>query len=224
MTPPVPVLFEDDDVLAVDKPAGIAVVPGRGETPADALRGVLESARGGALFVVHRLDRDTSGVLLFAKNAAAHRTLSMAFEARLVRKRYVALTYSGPAEGAGICRLPLGPGRKGRMRVFAAGQPGLLAAETAWEVLRRVSPECSRIAFAPTTGRQHQIRVHAAAIGTPVLGDPLYAFGLARSLAPRLMLHATTIMLPALDGMPPKDIASPLPAVFSETEAALASG
>ncbi len=219
MTLPVQVLFEDDDVLAVDKPVGIAVVPGRGETPADALRGVLEAARGRPLWVVHRLDRDTSGVLLFAKHAAAHRALSMAFEARFVQKRYVALAYGAPPEDRGVCRLPLGPGRKGRMRVYEPLQPGALAAETAWEVLVRVSGACSRIAFAPTTGRQHQLRVHAAAIGMPILGDPLYAFGPARAAAPRLMLHATAIMLPAVDGMQMKNFASALPSDFAEIEA-----
>jgi RluA family pseudouridine synthase len=218
-----PILFEDESLLVVDKPAGIAVIPGRGEEPGDALRGRLEAARGAGLFVVHRLDRDTSGVLLFAKTAAAHRAYSMAFEARRMEKAYEALVAGAPPAAAGVCEIPLVPGRKGRVNPAPPGRADAWPCRTAYEVLRRPSPRLTVVRFRPATGRQHQLRVHAAALGAPILGDPLYAFGDARSAAPRLMLHASELAAPAIEGRPARLFRSSPPALFAEIEASLSS-
>ncbi|HEY0095663.1 MAG TPA: pseudouridine synthase, partial [Archangium sp.] len=114
------VLFEGAGLLAVDKPAGMLVIPGRGEESAPSLREVLEEQLGRKVFVVHRLDRDTSGVMVFALEPEPHRTLSMAFESGKVRKRYLALV-EGRVEAPRVVDAALAPARKGRMRVARPG-------------------------------------------------------------------------------------------------------
>ncbi len=191
-------LHEDQDVIAVNKPAGIAVIPGRDEKPDQALRGQLESLRGERLWVVHRLDRDTSGVVLFARNEQAHRRLSMAFEGREVSKTYLAWTRGVPQPAEGVITVPLHPARKGKMRPAHEGEAGGLASETAYRVL--ASREAiAEVEVSPRTGRQHQIRVHMRAIGAPLLVDPFYGkcesiesgvLGAGSPALPRLTLHA----------------------------------
>lgn len=230
MTPtPAPILFEDAATLVVDKPPGLAVIPGRGEGPGDALRGRLETALGRPLWVVHRLDRETSGVLVFAKTAEAHRALSMAFEAHRVAKRYAAWTHGAPASDSGTVAAPLAHGRKGRMRLARDGEPGALAASTSWRVLRRVvdaagTVKAALVELSPATGRQHQLRVHLLALGASILGDPLYLFDKAAPPAPRLMLHATEIMLPRMGAAPERFVSAPPPPDFIAFERALGGG
>jgi tRNA pseudouridine32 synthase/23S rRNA pseudouridine746 synthase len=173
----VPVLHEDAHLLVVDKPAGVAVAPGRGESPADALHGRLEQARGARLWVVHRLDRGTSGVLVLARTAEAHRTLSMAFEAHRPLKTYLAWTRGVPAQAAGSIDVALHPARKGRMRPALPGEAGALPSQSAYLVAdARVTAAgpAARVEVRPRTGRQHQVRVHLRAAGAPLLVDPLY--------------------------------------------------
>lgn len=212
------ILYEDPDVLAVAKPAGITVIPGRSETPADALRGRLEQERGEPLWVVHRLDRDTSGVVLFARNEAAHRRLSMAFEAREVEKVYWAWTRGIPSPESGFIDVPLHTARKGRMRPAAPGEEGALPSRTTYRVLESLGA-VARVEARPATGRQHQIRVHLRSVGAPLLVDPLY--GGCESIEPgelgsgspgirRLTLHAAAITFPHGDGT--RTVEAPLPA------------
>jgi tRNA pseudouridine32 synthase/23S rRNA pseudouridine746 synthase len=202
------VLYEDRDLLVVDKPAGLTVIPARDEPPEACLRFVLERARGERLWVVHRIDRDTSGVLLFARHAAAHRTLSLAFERHLVHKTYLAWTRGRPPSAQGRIDTPLHPARKGKMRPAREGEPGALASETgytvrnAWCVGERT---LACVEASPRTGRQHQIRVHLRSIETPLLVDPLYggtarlepgALGEGSPALERLTLHAWRLALP----------------------------
>ena len=135
--PTAPILLETADLLAVAKPPGITVIPGRRDPPDACLRAALEATRGESLWVVHRLDRDTSGVVLFARTAEAHKTLSMAFERRRVDKRYLAFTGGEGLAAEGRITAPLRPGRRGGMRRALPGDIGARAAETAYVVVRR---------------------------------------------------------------------------------------
>jgi 23S rRNA pseudouridine1911/1915/1917 synthase len=195
------VLHEDDALLVLDKPAGLTVHPGSGRkdgTLANALVFRLQSLptvlghdRPG---IVHRLDKDTSGVLLVAKTEAAHRTLSRAFAAREVHKEYVAVLH-GTVEGErGRSDLPLGRSSAGRTRM-AVRDDGR-AAVTDWVVERRL-PGHTVVRCFPVTGRTHQLRVHWRAKEHPIVGDPLYGWKSAPgdALAPRLLLHAHRIAL-----------------------------
>jgi len=190
---PAPVLLHVDPWLVVaDKPSGLLSVPGRGADKQDCLAARVQAVYPDALSV-HRLDMETSGLIVMARGKAAHRALSMAFERRQVEKRYVAVVAGALSEEAGEIDLPLicdWPNRPRQMVDFARGKPSLtrfrrLGAETAG----------SRLALYPITGRSHQLRVHLAAIGHPILGDALYADPLARQAAPRLLLHADWLAL-----------------------------
>ena len=183
--PTAPILLETADLLAVAKPPGVTVIPGRHEPAEACLRAALEATRGESLWVVHRLDRDTSGVVVFARTPDAHRTLSMAFERRRVDKRYLAFTGGGGLAAEGKITAPLRPGRRGGMRRALPGDVGARTAETAYVVVRRwtraaeddgataATPATAALVEArPRTGRQHQIRVHLATAGAPILVRP----------------------------------------------------
>ncbi len=206
-------LLVDDDLVAVAKPAGVTVIPGRDQPASACLRAELEAARGEPLWVVHRLDRDTSGVVVFARTAEAHRALSMAFEQRRVEKRYLAWI-GGALPGEGRITAPLVPGRKGAMRVARAEDRGALAADTSYVVVRRWrrgEATAGRVELRPKTGRQHQLRVHLASVGAPIWFDPLYGAGdPADAPMARLALHAHRLTLPSPRG-PWRTIEAPLP-------------
>ena len=189
--PPLVVLAATPDWIAVDKPPGVPVVRerhGEAETLYDrALR-----QEGDILFLVHRLDRDTSGVLLFARTQEAQREISSAFLEGRVRKEYLALVDGVPDDDSGRIAAPIAEGRKGRMRVETGGKPSA----TRWRVLERF-PRHAWLACAPETGRTHQIRVHLAHLGFPIVADPLYGARDADApVAPRLALHAHAIEFP----------------------------
>jgi tRNA pseudouridine32 synthase/23S rRNA pseudouridine746 synthase len=179
------VLFSDPWLLAVDKPTGLLSQPGLGPEQADAVVGRLVG-RWGPLQLVHRLDRDTSGLLLLARDAASHRTLSRAFAERRVEKIYLADVLGNPG-AAGRIERPLRRASRQppRYRVDPAGRPS----RTDWRLLE---PHAgwSRVELRPVTGRSHQLRVHMAWLGHPLLGDPLYGNARSRGLASRLLLHA----------------------------------
>jgi 23S rRNA pseudouridine1911/1915/1917 synthase len=178
-TPEFRIIFEDDDVIVVDKPPCLVVHPGAGRpgnTLMDALIkdrpqmiGVGEQDRWG---VVHRLDRDTSGVMVLAKSARAHASLSVQFKEHSVHRIYLALVRGNPGDDAGIIDAPLGRHHKDRKRISTATSKGRRAV-TRWRVLQRLG-ELTLLEIAPETGRTHQIRVHLASVGLPVAGDPVY--------------------------------------------------
>ncbi len=185
--PPKPrLVYIDDAVLVVDKPAGLLTVPERGPEKADCLRARLAKDFP-EIRLVHRLDRDTSGLVVFALTPQAQAHLGRQFENRVVDKRYIARVWGIPPEHSGRIELPLivdWPNRPRQKVCFETGRPAV----TEWRLLR-AEGETARLQLKPRTGRSHQLRVHLAALGHPILGDTLYAEGPARD-APRLMLHA----------------------------------
>ncbi|MDF3350201.1 RNA pseudouridine synthase [Sulfitobacter sp. KE34] len=183
---PLVILHEDAEVLLVDKPSGLLSVPGKGEHLADCLITRVQAVFPQAL-LVHRLDRDTSGVMIFALTPHAQRHLGLQFEKRMTRKTYVARVWGVPAEKSGSVDLPLivdWPNRPRQMVCHQTGKP----AQTDWKMVKN-DGETARLRLFPKTGRSHQLRVHMLALGHPILGDPFYATGAARDF-PRLMLHS----------------------------------
>jgi len=183
------VIHLDDHLIVLDKPSGLLSVPGKGEALADCLEARVQARHPQAL-TVHRLDRDTSGLVVMAMNAAAQRHLGLQFERRKLAKTYVAVVSGVVDAGEGEIDLPLiadWPNRPLQKVCFEHGKPAL----TRWRVLDR-GPCSTRLALEPHTGRSHQLRVHMKELGHPILGDPMY--GDAGS-APRLMLHAHTLEL-----------------------------
>ncbi len=188
---PLSVLHRDGALLVADKPQGLLSVPGKGPGGEICLLNRLVD-EDRAVLLVHRLDRDTSGVMVFARSKAAQRHLGLQFERRHVRKRYVAMLRGAPEGESGLVDLPLiadWPNRPRQMVCHATGKP----ARTGWEVLSHDERGC-RVALTPETGRSHQLRVHMAALGHPILGDPLYGPA-GGGDAPRLMLHAQALEL-----------------------------
>lgn len=180
----------DEDVIVIDKPAGLLSVPGKTEDLADCAEARVRAAFAEAL-LVHRLDMSTSGLLLFARNPRAQRIISGQFEKRIIKKEYLAEIWGAPAETSGCIALPLRADWPNRPRQMVCRERGR-SALTAWEVAaRRGATTLMRLR--PTTGRSHQLRVHMAAMGWPILGDPLYAAGEALAAAPDLALRAVRL-------------------------------
>jgi RluA family pseudouridine synthase len=204
-------------VLVVDKPAGALVIPGRGEG-GPSLRELLEERLRRKIFVVHRLDRDTSGVLAFALDAERHRVLSQAFEAGKVRKRYLALV-EGRVEAPRLVDAALASGRKGRMRVARPGEEGKPSRTRVRPV--ELFERASLVEAEPLTGRTHQIRLHLLEMGHPLLVD--HQYGRAEPLTEkelggagdavvlaRTPLHAARLEWPALPGLEAHAVEAPL--------------
>ncbi|MCE8507151.1 RluA family pseudouridine synthase [Ruegeria pomeroyi] len=188
---PLDVLHEDAELIVVNKPAGLLSVPGRGAHLADCLLSRVQAAFPGAL-LVHRLDRDTSGVMVFAQTPHAQRNLGRQFEERKTRKTYVARLWGKLEPKTGTVDLPLivdWPNRPRQMVCHETGKPAV----TDWRVLR-YEGDTTRVRLFPRTGRSHQLRVHCQALGHPILGDPFYATGAAQAF-PRLMLHSEELRL-----------------------------
>ncbi|WP_282181897.1 pseudouridine synthase [Aliiroseovarius marinus] len=193
---PLVILHHDHELLFVDKPSGLLSVPGKGEHLADCLIARVQAVFPEAL-LVHRLDRDTSGVMVFALTPHAQRHLGLQFEKRQTKKTYLARVF-GRVEGReGTVDLPLivdWPNRPKQHVDFENGKPAV----TDWKVLR-YEDNATRMRLFPQTGRSHQLRVHMLELGHPILGDPFYATGAALD-APRLMLHAESLRLRHPDG------------------------
>ena len=209
-----PVLYEDDDLYAVDKPEGLPVIPERIARGPCALEVAAAQAKT-RLFVVHRLDRDTSGVLLFAKNAAAHRHLNGEFEHRRARKTYAAVAEGRMAATDGKITAAIRPFGSGRMGVDRRrGKPCL----THYRVTG-FAGRCTELLAHPVTGRRHQIRVHLYALGHPIVGDRRYGDPIvatsARHQADRLMLHARSLSIRSVSARVVR-ITSPVARTFQE--------
>jgi 23S rRNA pseudouridine955/2504/2580 synthase len=219
------VLFRDEEVLALDKPAGLAVQGGSGQTRH--LDGLLDALRFGSAErprLVHRLDQDTSGVLLLARTPAAARRLSAQFRRGEIDKLYWAIVVGVPEPAVGRIDAALAKrGRPGGERVAVDEAQGRPAA-TDYVTLDRAGKRAALLALRPLTGRTHQLRAHLAAIGTPILGDAKYggmtAFLPGMRLERRLHLHARRLRLELLSGKE-HCILAPAPAHFVDTAAAL---
>ena len=193
---PLVILHDDHQVLLVDKPSGLLSVPGKGEHLADCLMARVQKVFPTAL-LVHRLDRDTSGVMIFALTPHAQRHLGLQFEKRQTKKTYVARVWGEMAEKTGTVDLPLIVDWPNRPRQMVDHENGKQAV-TDWRVMRTKDNE-TRVKLMPRTGRSHQLRVHMQALGHPILGDPFYAEGAAQDY-PRLMLHSETLQFRHPDG------------------------
>lgn len=205
---PLAVIHADAALLALDKPGGLLTVPGKPEGHDDCLETRAQASYRDAR-IVHRLDRPTSGVVVMARDPEAHRRLGLQFEKRQTQKTYIARVAGRVTAEEGEIDAPLcgdWPNRPRQMAHFEHGKPAL----TRWRVLAR-EEGATRLELRPTTGRTHQLRVHMAWIGHPILGDEFYAPPAIRAAADRLQLHAARLTLrhPA-DGAP-LTLAAPCP-------------
>lgn len=168
------ILYQDDAVIVVNKPAGVTVIPERFNTDAPSVNKILEEKIGMKLWVVHRLDRETSGVLLFAKTEQAHKEMSRQFQEHLVGKFYAGLVHGRVAQEQGRIESPIAehPTIKGKMTIHRNGKYCL----TDYRVVEQW-PMHSLLQFQLHTGRTHQIRIHASSLGHPIVCDPLYGDG-----------------------------------------------
>lgn len=230
---PAPVLREDAELLVVNKPAGRLVIPGRGRDEASLVEEL--SLRHGRLWVVHRLDRGTSGVLVFARSAAAHRTLNLAFDRGEPRKRYLALVTGTPPPEL-LVDVAVAPARRGRMRPARPGDPRGKPSTTVFRLLEAFPPRpwaggsFALLEALPETGRTHQIRVHLAHAGHPLALDPDYGsedpvLGPdGRTLIDRTPLHASRLELVHPGSGEPLVLEAPVPADMAAAIEALRAG
>lgn len=187
-----PAIFADNRMIVFEKPTGLLSVPGIGPQKADCLAARAEAAFPGTR-IVHRLDRDTSGLIVLARDAEAHRELSRQFQDREVDKTYEAVVAGNVAIDEGTIDAPIRKDMDNPPRQLiddVHGRPSV----TRWVVIERLSDR-TRLQLHPLTGRSHQLRLHLLSIGHPILGDDLYAPDDVRNAAPRLLLHATMLGL-----------------------------
>ena len=214
------VLYMDDDVLAINKPAGLAVQGGTGTLRH--LDGMLDALKLGARErprLVHRLDRDTSGVLVLARTVDAAARLGREFQGRNVRKLYWALVVGSPPRDEGRIEMALAkrPAKGGeRVTAHDDGKPAV----TDYKIIEALGPRAAWLALMPLTGRTHQLRAHCAAIGTPIVGDGKFggaqAFMQGEGIGRQMHLHARAIELP-MPGGKRRRITAPLPEHMAET-------
>lgn len=210
-----PVLYEDDDVVVMNKPAGV-LTHAKGVLNTEFTVGEFMRSRttdgtdGNRPGIVHRLDRDTSGVMVAAKHPEAKRWLQKQFATRKVKKAYIALVVGHPKEPAAILQLPIerNPKKPQTYRVGSNGKP----AETTYETLKAYK-DFTLLKLTPRTGRTHQLRVHAAYLGCPIVGDPLY--GQPEPALGRMFLHAETLEF-TLPSRERKVFQAPLPAELQD--------
>ena len=203
------IIFLDGEAIILDKPAGLPVDSPRDRTPS--VESMLPDLKMGFQRLphpVHRLDRDTSGCLLLARNPGASKRFGQTFEAGQVTKRYIAVL-DGVVEGEGLIDLALAKVSTREAGWRMVGDPEGKAARTNWRAIE-VRDGRTLVEFSPETGRTHQLRVHAAeGLGIPIAGDRVYGRG-----GPAMMLHAAFLSLPRA-GKPPAEATSPLPPRFA---------
>jgi len=220
------VLYEDDDLVAVNKPAGMVTHPAYGNWSGTLVNAALyhwpqmrdagpDLERSG---VVHRLDKDTSGVIVLAKTPQALRHLQRQFKRRTVYKLYTALVEGVPASSAGIIEAPIGrdPSRRKRMAVVKGGRPAI----TRYDLIEDLETN-ALLAVEPRTGRTHQIRVHLAWLGHPIVGDRLYGYRKQRIGLKRLFLHAAELHVDSPSTGERLEFRAPLPAGLEDILAKL---
>lgn len=235
---PFDILYEDDDLIAVNKPAGMLTIPDRHDGELQSLRGILQKQYG-KIWVVHRLDKETTGVIVFAKNEAAHKYLSKLFEGRDIEKIYLGLVLGKLVQERGTIDAPIAENtaRLGTMLIHKRGK-----ASTTDYVVQQSFSQYSLLQFTLHTGRTHQIRVHCQYIGHPIVCDDVYGDGKSvllssikkkfrlskkeeeeRPLLSRLALHASRLSFATMNGETLKLVA-PLPkdmqAVLNQLEKA----
>lgn len=182
--------YADEDIVIANKPSGLLSVPGRGPEKQECLLSHLQLTYP-EIKIVHRLDMDTSGLMVLALNADVHRALSRQFQERETSKRYRAICAGMPSVQQGAINLPMRcdwDRRPLQMIDFKQGK----SAQTHWKVLQQSNNQFL-VELTPITGRSHQLRLHMKSLGHPILGDNLYADGIALRMSPRLLLHATSL-------------------------------
>ena len=180
------ILLEDDSMIIVDKPVAVPTIPERLDAQGACLRKSVEEAIGQKVFVVHRLDKDVSGLILFAKTLEAHRFFNLEFEHRRVSKTYLSLLWGYMEQSSGVIDKPI--------RQFGSGRMGIdddqgKASQTDFQVVERWK-DLTLVEASPRTGRRHQLRVHFYSLGHPIVGDTRYHMPRWAESLPRLMLHA----------------------------------
>jgi len=202
------ILYEDDNIIAVDKPEGISSIKENNKS-AETVHSILQKEFDEKLFIVHRLDKDVSGVMLFAKNSSTHKFLNKQFENHLIEKKYIALVHGIISENTGLIDK--------KIRQFGSGRMGVdeikgKESRTKFDVLERFN-SFTLLKLIPETGRRHQLRVHLYSIGHPIVGDLHYGEKSLQKNFSRLMLHAEEIEFFIEDEKKMK-IKSPLPESF----------
>lgn len=188
---PLQIIHEDSNLIVVNKPSGQLVIPGRGEGEGKPLVDAVSSHIRKKAYVVHRIDRETSGLVAFAKDAKTHRELCALWEGREVHKTYLAWVLGKMEKKEGLLDYPLKTFGSGRMGVSTQGKPS----QTRYRQVK-IQGGATLLEVEPLTGRRHQIRVHLYHAGHPVLGDPLYGQERPVGGAPRLLLHAYRLQIP----------------------------
>ncbi len=199
MDPYLDVVYQDSDVLVLNKPSGLLSVPGRQAIHKDSLQSRAQQQFPHAT-TVHRLDMETSGLIVMALNKPTHVHLGRQFEQRLIKKKYRARVYGHLTEAQGKVEEPLicdWPNRPRQMVDHVNGKPAL----THWQVIAEEA-QTTLVELSPVTGRSHQLRVHMMSIGHPIVGDPLYAAGEALASSPRLALQSQAIEFQATEQGP----------------------
>lgn len=220
---PIDIIYEDEDVLVVDKPRGMVVHPGAGNRSGTLIQGIMHHcSRQAAEFpdeplrpgVVHRLDKETSGVIIVAKNVRAHEYLSSQFRRRKTKKRYIAIVKGEIRHTGGTIDHPVARDRHHRKR-FTWTRPEGKRALTRYKVVKRF-PGYTLVLLAPKTGRTHQLRVHMLSENHPILGDPVYGRKDARFPDAGLMLHASALTIRLPEDREEHTFKAPMPKHFRD--------
>ncbi|MEE2656623.1 MAG: RluA family pseudouridine synthase [Chloroflexota bacterium] len=211
---PINILYEDADLMVIDKPWGLTVHPAPGHQSHTLVNGLLAlrsnfSGIGGVQRpgIVHRLDKDTSGLMLVAKNDAAHHSLAMQLQKRIIHKHYLALVWGKPNPATGVIEAAIARDLRNRKRMAVVPQGR--ASVTNYETVE-VFPEVSLVEVRPVTGRTHQIRIHLTSIGHPLVGDTLYS-NKKTDLVERQFLHAEKLAFELPSTGEVLEVSSPLP-------------